>query len=141
MAGTRDCDRAVIKGRLAKAIEFFEAADLLQYDMPTAAADLFIDAGIAASDVICCLRLGRHSNTGSHHEAITLLNQADPGSDKHLNTLLGLKNKAASTHQALSATECAKMNRAAAHLVDKARLSAASVGLGQSGPDSISDTN
>jgi hypothetical protein len=42
-------------------------------DMPNAAGDLFVDAGIAASDVICCVRLGVHSSSGTHSEAVTLL--------------------------------------------------------------------
>lgn len=140
MAGTRDCDRAVINGRLAKALEFFNAAELLQDDMPTAAADLFIDSGIASSDVICCLRLGQHSSSGNHHEASALLKRADPGSDKHLNILLALKNKTSYTHQSLSVTECTKMNRAAAHLLDNARLIAASAGHGHQRPDSADTT-
>lgn len=53
MSGTRDCGPAVIKGRLSKAVEFFDAAELLEDTMPNAAGDLFVDAGIAASDVIC----------------------------------------------------------------------------------------
>jgi len=60
MAGTRECNSAVTAGRLSKAVEFFDAAAHLEGDMPNAAGDLFVDAGIAASDVICCVRLGRY---------------------------------------------------------------------------------
>ena len=70
--------------------------------MPNAAGDLFVDAGIAASDVLCCVRLGVHSASGTHSEAANSAGKADKGSEKHLSTLLGLKNKAAYTHQALS---------------------------------------
>ncbi|ABL03114.1 conserved hypothetical protein [Mycobacterium ulcerans Agy99] len=97
MAGTRECNSVVTAGRLSKAVEFFDAAEHLEDEMPNAAGDLFVDAGIAASDVICCVRLGVHSSGGTHSEAITLLRTADSGSEKYLSTLLGLKNKAAYT--------------------------------------------
>jgi hypothetical protein len=126
MAGTRACTSAVTAGRLTKAVEFFDAAEHLEDEMPNAAGDLFVDAGIAASDVICCVRLGVHSASGTHSEAVTLLETADAGSGKHLSTLLGLKHKAAYTHQALSRGECKKMNRAASHLVEAAKRAAAS---------------
>ncbi len=126
MAGTRDCNSAVTAGRLSKAIEFFDAAEHLESDMPNAAGDLFVDAGIAASDVICCVRLGVHSSTGTHSDAVTLLQTADKGSETYLSTLLGLKNKAAYTHQTLSTAECKKMNRAASHLVERAKRAVAS---------------
>lgn len=126
MAGQRDCDSAVISGRMNKAAEFLDLADLAEETHPTAAADLYIDAGIAAADVICCVRLGRHSNTGNHHEARSLLKAADPGTERHLATLLGFKNKAAYTHEAISAVECKKMSRAADHLVEAAKRAVAS---------------
>lgn len=94
--------------------------------MPNAAGDLYVDSGIAAADVICCVRLGAHSNTGKHNEAVALLKRADNGSERHLNTLLNLKNKAAYTHQGLTAAELKRMNRAAERLVEAARLAMAS---------------
>ena len=128
MAGTRDCNSAVTAGRMSKAIEFFDAAEYLEDDKPNAAGDLFVDAGIAASDVICCVRLGVHSSSGAHSEAVALLETADKGSGKHLSALLSLKNKAAYTHQALSTAECKKMNCAASHLVEVAKRAVASAG-------------
>jgi hypothetical protein len=76
--------------------------------------------------VICCVRLGVHSNTGNHNEAVALLKQADSGSERHLNTLLTLKNKAAYTHQDLTSVELKKMNRAAEQLVETAKRVTAS---------------
>ncbi|BBX52228.1 hypothetical protein GCM10009645_15520 [Mycolicibacterium poriferae] len=121
MAGRRDCDAVVTAGRMSKANEFLAAADHLGEELPNAAGDLYVDAGIAASDVICCVRSGTHSNTGNHHEAVALLKQADDGSERHLNTLLNLKNKAAYTHQDLTSAELKRMSRAAEHLVESAR--------------------
>jgi hypothetical protein len=88
MAGQRNCDAVVTAGRMSKANEFFEAAEYLGDGMPNAAGDLYVDAGIAASDVICCVRLGVHSNTGNHSEAIALVKRAGSGFEQHLNTLL-----------------------------------------------------
>jgi hypothetical protein len=128
MAGTRTCTSAVTAGHLSKAVDFFDAAEHLEDDMPNAAGELFIDAGIAASDVICCVRLGVHSSSGIHGEAVTLLASADKGSERYLSTLLGLKNKVAYTHQTLSTAECKKMNRAASRLVEAAKRAVASAG-------------
>lgn len=69
IAGTRECNSTVIAGRLSKAIEFFDAAERLESEIPNAAGDLFVDAGIAASDVICCVWLGVHSNSATHSDA------------------------------------------------------------------------
>jgi hypothetical protein len=126
MAGTRKCNSTVSAGRLSKAIEFFDAAEHLVDEKPNAAGDLFVDAGIAASDVICCVRLGMHSSSGTHSDAVTLLKTADRGSEKYLSIPLGLKNKAAYTHEDLSTAECKKMNRAASRLVETAKRAVAS---------------
>ncbi|AZG44569.1 hypothetical protein [Gordonia insulae] len=128
MALQRDCDSAVIAGRMSKANEFLDAADNLGEEMPNAAGNLYVDAGIAASDVICCVRLGVHSNTGNHAEAAALLKRADSGSERHLNTLLNLKNKATYTHQDLISAELKRMIPAAQHLVESAKLAVAARG-------------
>lgn len=128
MAGQRNCDSVVTTGRMSKANEFFAGAERLGEEMPNAAGDLYVDAGIAASDVICCTRLGVHSNTSNHSEAVAMLKRADSGSERHLNTLLTLKNKAAYTHQHLTAAELKKMNRAAEHLVEAAKQALAARG-------------
>ncbi|MEB3050432.1 hypothetical protein KV112_11905 [Mycolicibacter sp. MYC123] len=52
MAGQRNCDAVVTAGRLSKANEFFDAAEHLGGEMPNAASDLYVDAGIAASDLV-----------------------------------------------------------------------------------------
>lgn len=121
MAGQRHCDALVTAGRMSKAIEFFDSAEHLGEEMPNASGDLYVDAGIAASDVLCCVRLGVHSNTSNHAEAIALLRKADSGSERHLNTLLNSKNKAAYTHQDLTTAELTRMKRAAEHLVEAAK--------------------
>lgn len=57
----------MITGRLAKARQFADAAhDVLALageadDVADAFVTLAVHAGIAAADVICCVRLGRHA--------------------------------------------------------------------------------
>ena len=107
MAGTRKCNSTVTAGRLFKAVEFFDAAEHLEDDMPNAAGDLFVDAGIADSDVICCVQLGVHSSSGTHSEAVTLLETADKASEKHLSTLLATRpDTSAQPRSTPSSREC-----------------------------------
>jgi hypothetical protein len=118
---TRNCSASIQAGRLRKATEFHDAAVLVEEIAPNAAVDLFVDAGIAAADVICCARLGAYAAGESHSEAVALLEKAEPGMAKHLRTLLGLKSKVAYTHQPVTAGERTKASRAASHLVEAAR--------------------
>jgi hypothetical protein len=96
---TRKCSASIRAGRLNGATEFHDAAVLVENAAPNAAVDLFVDAGIAAADVICCSRLGVYAAGESHAEAVVLLEKAEPGVAKHLRSLLGLKSKVAYTHQ------------------------------------------
>ena len=118
---TRDCPEAVRQGRLTKAIEFYDAAVVVEDDMPNASVDLFVDAGIAAADAICCSRLGVYAAGENHNEAISLLEQAERGIEKHLRTLLNLKSKVAYTHQPVTADERKRASRAAAAMVEASR--------------------
>lgn len=127
MTGEQECNSAIARGRLGKAIEFIEAAELLESDSPNAASDLFVDAGIAAADVICCAALGKHSSSSSHNDAVNLLARADPESAKDLSALLGLKNKVSYTHRSLSPDEHKRASRAAGRLVEAAKRAAAGI--------------
>jgi hypothetical protein len=84
-------------------------------------ATLCIHAGIAAADVICCARLGRHARGDDHSDAVGLLDKADAASSKQLRTLLSMKTKAAYTHTPMSATDAKRAGRAADALVETAR--------------------
>lgn len=118
---TRQCPEAVRAGRLKKAIEFHDAAMLVEDVAPNAAADLLIDSGIAAADAICCSRLGVYSSGESHNEAIALLENAEPDVAKHLRTLLNLKSKVAYSHRPVTTDDHKKASRAASNLVEAAR--------------------
>ena len=85
MSPVADCDKTIRQGRMAKAEEFADAARVVQDlaegpgDVADAYVTLCVHAGIAASDVICCARLGRYAQGNDHHEAVDLLKTAGPG--------------------------------------------------------------
>jgi hypothetical protein len=124
---TNPCTPDVRQGRLRKAVEFFDAATLIAdpAEEEAASTDAFvmlcIQAGITASDVICCTRLGIHAQGQDHNEAVTLLSQANSESAKHLRVLLGMKTKAAYSHTGISAADARREGRAAEALVETAR--------------------
>lgn len=55
---TRPSTETIRRGRLKKAVEFLDGAVLIEDEMPDAAVSLLVNAGIAAADVICGVRLG-----------------------------------------------------------------------------------
>lgn len=129
--GTRPCPPDVRRGRLVKAEGFLQAASDVGVlddagELSSAVVTLYVHAGIAASDVICCARLGRHAGGESHAEAISLLTAANATSAKHLATLLSVKTKAGYSHTPASAADVKKSARAAAKLIEDARVATAS---------------
>lgn len=76
------------KGRLKKATQFIEAADLID-----AFVTLCVHAGIAAADVICCARLGVHAQGKNHGDAVIMLAKVDKKLAQDLATLVGMKTK------------------------------------------------
>lgn len=88
------------RGRLRKAEQFFEQAELSRErgeDGGDAYVSLYVLAGIASADTICCAALGVHALGESHQEAIQLLRKVRPGGDelaRSLRVLLGLKSRA-----------------------------------------------
>jgi hypothetical protein len=115
-------------GRLRKAVQFLDAAQLVRdlADEDSAVSDAYVTlcvhAGIAAADVICCARLGEHAHGESHADAVALLARADAASAKHLRTLLAAKTKAGYSHLPASTDELKRTARAAAVLVETARI-------------------
>jgi hypothetical protein len=123
---TRPSSRNIRLGRLKKARQFLDAAILIDDEMSDAAVTLLVNAGIAAADVICGVRLGKYSVGENHNQAVALLGQAEPGMEKHLRSLLNVKSKVAYTHQSATSAERNKSRRAAEALVEAARRSVAS---------------
>lgn len=112
---------------MRRADQFVDDANLVRdlADEGGETADVYVTlcvhAGIAASDVICCARLGEHAKDEDHNEAIALLSKADKDSAKHLRTLLSMKTKAGYSHTAAAADdECKRAGPAAGTLVETA---------------------
>lgn len=118
---TKTCSETIRLGRLKKATEFFDAALHIEDEAPDASMNLFVLAGIAAADVVCCARLGKYAVGENHNEAVSLLAQSEPKMEKHLRTLLNVKSKVAYTHRSATTDERKKARRAAEALVEAAR--------------------
>lgn len=122
---TRPSTETIRRGRLKKAVEFLDGAIIIDDDMPDAAVSLLVNAGIAAADVICGVRLGIYAAGENHNDAVALLAKADAGVEKHLRVLLNVKSKVSYTHQSATADERKRSRRAAETLVEAARRAAA----------------
>lgn len=127
---TRPCDRAALRGRLLKAEQFFEQAELIrelaesEAEAGDAYVSLYVLAGIAAADAICCRALGAHALGESHQEAVQLLRTVRPDGDelaRSLSTLLGVKSRAGYAAAPVTAEMRRRANRHAAKLVVAAR--------------------
>lgn len=127
MARISPCTAEIRRGRLRKAIQFIDAATLIadhadeEADIADAVVTLCVHAGIAASDVICCARLGQHAQGDDHSEAVVLLGKVDSGSAKHLRVLLSMKTKAEYRHTSVTASDTKRAVRAAEALTETAR--------------------
>jgi len=128
MSPTTECGPGHADGRRRKMEVFVAAADtLLLLDAPDdpdvadALVSLRVTAGIAAADVICCVRLGRHATGSNHNDAVALLRPVDGSLANHLRRLLQMKPKAQYGSLAVSQRELATSERAASALVAAAR--------------------
>lgn len=131
---TRPCGEAIRRGRLRKAEQFIQAADLIRdmadesNEVADAYVTLCVHAGIAASDVICCASLGEHAQGENHSEAVGMLTKANESAAKHLNTLLKLKTKSGYSHTPVTADEFKRAGRAVNALIENARRATSNTG-------------
>lgn len=109
---------------MRKAREFLDqAAELQQLHQDVvsdAAVSLFILTGIAAADMVCCIRTGYHPQGDNHTEAEQALRRCDPGSEKHLAKLLRLKTSSAYSPTTTTREAAKVAQRAAEALVARA---------------------
>ncbi|HXY91296.1 MAG TPA: hypothetical protein VEP49_02365 [Acidimicrobiia bacterium] len=126
-AQSKRCSESTRAGRLDKARQFCDAADILDTlvsdgdpDVVDAYVTLCVHAGIAAADVICCARLGVHAQGQDHNEATLLLATADKAASRHLATLLALKTRSGYGALKSSRSDRTRAKRAAHALVDAA---------------------
>lgn len=126
MARTVRCTDTTRAGRLAKAQQFWSAAQTIEAfaDDEAIVSDAYttlaVHAGIAAADVICCARLGEHARGDDHDEAVALLAKADRDRARDLTTLLRMKTRSGYSHEPTSRTDRQRAQRAAARLVQAA---------------------
>lgn len=124
VARTQPCTPATRAGRNRKARQFREAASVIREladeaaDVADAYVTLLVHAGIAASDVICCARLGEHAQGDNHAEAVALLAAVDADCANALDVLLRLKTRAGYSHQSVSADDIKRAERAARRLTE-----------------------
>jgi hypothetical protein len=127
MTRTSPCTPDIRRGRLRKSGQFLDAASLIadqaneEAEIADAYVTLCVHAGIAASDAICCARLGQHARGEDHSQAVAMLTKADDSSAKHLQVLLGMKTKVGYSHKRATAEEAKRAGRAAEALVEAAR--------------------
>jgi hypothetical protein len=127
---TRRCDDAVTDGRLRKAEQFWEAAEITREfaDDEAEVGDAYVTscvhAGVAASDVICCVALGEHASGEDHTEALAMIAKVRPAGTelaKALAVLLGMKTRAGYSARPVSALDRRRARRQAERLLRAAR--------------------
>ncbi len=114
-------------GRMAIALQFYEAAELVREladdaeDVTNAYVTLCVHAGIAAADVRCAAALGEYARGENHVEAVGLLARVDKTAANHLDALLKLKTVAGYGTTTISAERVRRATRAMEFLVESAR--------------------
>jgi hypothetical protein len=114
---------------LRTAEAYLETAELVlgessRQEFSNVAAGLAVLAGIAASDAICCARLGRHHRGDDHRGAAGLLEQAVPDGSKLATSLGRLLDVKDSAHYGVSLMETRAADNAtrwARRLAERAR--------------------
>ena len=132
MAGTPRatvCGANEARARLGTAEAYLETAELVlgeasRREFSNVAAGLAVLAGVAASDAICCVRLGRHHRGDDHRSATAMLEQATPDGKRLATTLARLLNVKDTAHYGVSlvdARTAGNATRWARRLVERAR--------------------
>lgn len=121
------CGPEDAKRRLKTARLYLEVAELaVDESAPESlnvAAGNAVLAAIAASDALCCLRLGRMHRGADHHEAMALLQTVEPGGkglSADLAKVLAVKDQSHYGTVFMTATKLKTTLRSAAKLVDAA---------------------
>lgn len=93
--------------------------------VPGVAAALAVLAGIAASDAVCCAKLGERSRGQDHRQAIQLLEKVSPAGGKMakaLRELLAVKDDSHYGATLVSMSKAKQIVRRARELIDSASL-------------------
>ncbi|MFH1329223.1 MAG: hypothetical protein ABIJ48_00980 [Actinomycetota bacterium] len=121
---TRECAPREALRRLSAACKFLEAAELYVGDEDPAGQRVAVSnavlAGIAATDAICCARLGRHAVGDDHRAAVDLGGTIGPEereAAKALTVLLSIKHKAQCQTSAVAKADATRAVRRAQSLI------------------------
>lgn len=122
MQRRRTCNLSEARARHLSSVAFLEAAEQLSSqgcnrDVVVTNA---VHAGIAASDVMCCVHLGERSADQDHAAAIRLLASVNSGLGNDLGRLFALKTTAAYEGRTVRAADVTASLRRARKLVDAA---------------------
>ena len=128
MTRRRTCTIVDARTRRASAVAFLDVAERLlleKFDHEVVVTNA-VHAGIAASDSICCLRLGERSAEQDHASATNLLARVDKSLANELSRLLTLKTTAAYETRRVTQSDAKSSARRARKLVDAAGAALAS---------------
>lgn len=128
MIRNRTCTMADARTRRASAVAFLDVAERLlreNFDHDVVVTNS-VHAGIAASDSICCLRLGQRSTEQDHASATNLLARVDKSLANDLSRLLALKTTAAYETRRVTQLDAKNSARRARKLVEAADAALAS---------------
>lgn len=126
----RKCDETTIEGRLRKAEQFMEGAEVIREfaddegEVGDAYVTLCVHAGVAAADVVCCIALGEHAQGDDHNEAVAHLSKVRPDGRElgnALRALLNVKTRAGYSYLRVGADARKRAQRAAERLLRAAR--------------------
>jgi triphosphoribosyl-dephospho-CoA synthetase len=128
MTRRRTCTIGDARTRRASAVAFLDVAERLlleNFDHDVVVTNA-VHAGIAASDSICCLRLGERSAEQDHASATNLLARVDKSLANELGRLLAIKTTAAYETRRMTQSDAKSSARRARKLVDAAGTALAS---------------
>ena len=120
---SRPSTTSYITARRLDAAEFMRAAPQLDNDgyHPDVVVTLAAHAAIAAADVICSVRLGKHSADGNHDAAVGLLREHDPKLANDLDIVLRRKQRAGYSDTDLTDADTKAVLRSTEHLLEAAQ--------------------
>jgi hypothetical protein len=128
MGRQADCGLSEARARLQVARLYLELAQMTAEDdaaeARNVAAGNAVLAGIAASDAVCCLSLGRRHRGQDHRGAVDLVRRIQPRGERlasDLSSVLSIKDSAHYGDQLVTSARLRTILRAAARLVDAAR--------------------
>lgn len=122
------CGTEEARRRVEQAAAYLLAAELAAGEpgaaWPNVAAGNAVLAGIAASDAVCCFRLGERHRGENHREALTILARATPDGGRLAQTLerlLGIKDQSHYGADLVSPERARSAIRQAGRLLARAR--------------------